>query len=80
MRCKFVCDQIAEQVNWNRDNPPLKTVRMKPVSSGAAENQQFYAAVPKGLLELDLLRAEAASGFVLGREYYLEITEAPEHT
>lgn len=77
MRCKFICEQISEQINWNREKPPLKKITLKPVSSGGKENAAFYAATPKGLLELDYLRGESAGEFKLGTEYYIDITEAP---
>lgn len=52
-------------------------VAMNPVMSGSPENKEFYYYSPGGKLELTTINGEAAAQLQVGKEYYLDITEAP---
>lgn len=52
-------------------------VRLAPVmGDGSPENQAFYNASPSGEIILGCANAEAAAGFILDREYYVDFTPA----
>jgi hypothetical protein len=51
----------------------LYNVRFVAVTEGSTENKAFWAATPSGTLTISMV---AESGFVPGREYFLDITEA----
>lgn len=54
----------------------MQTIRMHPVTSGSEENTRFWQATPGGELTLNCLNLEAAGKFELGKEYYIDFTEA----
>lgn len=47
-----------------------------PVTSGSAENDAFYKYTPAGKLEMSTINQDAAAGFEVGKEYYLDFTPA----
>lgn len=65
VRAKMVCNRIE-----NGD------LTMYPVCDGSPENEAFFDATPCG--ELTLGGMSDDKGFVVGKEYYIDITEAPE--
>lgn len=74
------------QVDYS--NPIMEevvTVRMSPVSAVSApngandpahENTAFWRLTPSGCIYFITVRRDAAAGLVLGREYFIEISEA----
>lgn len=52
-------------------------VAMNPVMSGSPENKEFYYYSPGGKIELTTINGAAAEQLVVGREYYIDISEAP---
>jgi hypothetical protein len=70
VRAKFRCNSIEEN-EWD------KKVRMTPVMDGSDENKDFNTATPSGNLEVAIHgEVPAASFFKIGKEYYMDFTEA----
>lgn len=53
------------------------SVTLFPVTGGSAENEQFYKYTPGGKIELTTVNEAAASGFLVGCEYFADFTPAP---
>ena len=49
-------------------------VEMEPVTCGSDENEKFFKYTPGGCLKLSVMND---MGFEPGKEYYIDITEAP---
>jgi hypothetical protein len=69
VRAKFKVESITE----NSDNCSIK---LSPVTVGSKENEEFYKWTPSGNIELNVLKKETANKFVVGKEYYIDFTEA----
>ena len=70
VRAKFKCNSI-EQTEWN------KNVVMVVVMGNNGENKDFNDATPSGRLEISIHGdVPAANFFEVGKEYYLDFTEA----
>lgn len=52
-------------------------IRLAPVVGGSAENDSFYKFTPGGSVTLDTINERAAEQFVVGTEYYVDFTPAP---
>ena len=75
-RCKFTCQSVTKSKHYRRDEPGfLFTARFVPVTSGSEENQKFFDATPSGSLEVGTYVDDR---FVVGKDYYLDITLAEE--
>ena len=70
-RCKFKCNTVTQYEGGKKD------VDMSPVYSSdpASENKAFWDASPGGSFKLNYVNP--AVSFEPGKEYYLDITEAP---
>ncbi len=51
-----------------------RTITMRPVVGGSAENDSFYKYTPGGSLVLSTINEEAAAQLPVGLECYLDIT------
>ncbi len=51
-------------------------VELFPVTQGSDENKEFYQYTPSGKIELGTVNEEAAKQFDIGKEYYVDFTEA----
>lgn len=69
VRCKFKCTQKIEKESGFQ-------VAFEPVTSGSAENEQFFKWTPFGGMEFGTINEEAAKQFVPGKEYYIDISPA----
>lgn len=69
VRAKFRC-------NEKNENEGGFNLVFSPVTSGSAENEQFYKYTPGGSLLLSTINAKAAAGFKVGQEYYLDFSPA----
>lgn len=49
-----------------------------PVGDDSPENKLFWDATPSGRIEFTYMNPEALEELVLGREYYVDFTEARE--
>lgn len=76
VRAKFKVNRI-EREQWG-GGKEVQTIVLTPVYSNdpASENAKFYAATPSGEIKLGTVNADAAAGFELGREYYVDFTPA----
>lgn len=68
-RCKFVCVGKTETLNGYQ-------IEMRPVTTGSPENETFFRFTPHGDMKIGLVSAETARGFVVGKQYYLDISPA----
>lgn len=72
VRAKFQCDKIEETTN-------TKEVFMSAVHSEKGENKDFFDASPWGDFKIGIDKGRpAADYFEPGKEYYFDISEAPE--
>lgn len=83
VRAKFWVSEKAEIAYQVKDGeetvrPDQVTIKMKPVYSNDPkhENKSFWDATPSGSLEM-IVKGEVSNLFVLGQEYYLDFTPAP---
>jgi len=65
VRAKFYCFLKEEGV-----------VKLSPVVSGSDENKSFYKWTPGGNIDLQIVNEEAMKQFEVGKEYYVDFTEA----
>lgn len=54
----------------------VQTIVLTPVTSGSAENEQFYDSTPYGEIKLGTINLEAAALFPLMGEVYVDFTPA----
>lgn len=72
VRAKFRCNKIEE-------TETTKDVKMSAVHSDEGENKDFFDASPWGEFSIGINKGRPASDyFEPGKEYYLDIHEAPE--
>ena len=69
VRAKFRCETKTETVHGFK-------VELKPVISGSQENEDFYRYTPGGEITLYTINENAASQFIIGKEYYIDFTPA----
>lgn len=67
VRAKFKCVEKTEQVDSN-------SFKFNVVTEGSEENKEFFKWTPSGQLSLGC--TNKAVDFVVGKEYYLDISEA----
>jgi len=72
VRAKFECVGIEDQPDCES-----KSVLFSPVINGSDENKSFSKYTPSGSLNLQIsYETEASNAFEVGKEYYLDFTEA----
>jgi hypothetical protein len=85
VRCKFRVESVTQFASskWDAETKKstpctLHSVSMSPVYSEdpSSENKKFWDATPSGKLEFQCVKAEAVSGFEIGKEYYIDIHPA----
>jgi hypothetical protein len=69
-RCKF----YAAEVTQYPGDPVTHGVTLRAVTSGSDENKEFFRYTPSGELKLSSLKHQPCE---VGKQYYLDITEAP---
>ncbi len=74
MRCKFVCSYIQKQEYG--DGKVGYVVGFSVVYSGSEENKKFFTLTPGGQLNLYTVNEAVASKLEMGKEYYIDISEA----
>jgi len=73
-RCKFRCIRVSKTENYNKT--VLYGVEMSPVYGNGDpnhENTKFWTATPSGHFKLECIVPDL---FEVGKEYYLDISEA----
>ena len=74
IRCKFVCSQKAENIDGTTN------ATFSAVMNGSPENKQFFKYTPNGTLSFGCANKDASKNIVVGREYYVDLTEVYEAT
>jgi hypothetical protein len=70
VRAKFSVHSITEY-------PGTINIKMGPCYNNSPENKAFCDATPSGNFEMSITKGKpAAALFVVGREYYLDFTDA----
>lgn len=75
VRAKFKCSAV----NLPTENDPyVGAVQLYPVYSSEpeSENAKFFNATTGGMIQLNIVNAEAAKSFEVGKEYYVDFTPA----
>jgi hypothetical protein len=61
---------------WNGSDGIGTVIKLSPVMDGSAENKEFYKYSPSGAIELGTVNEAAAAMFEVGKEYYVDFTQA----
>jgi hypothetical protein len=87
VRAKFAVNRKSQSLGSTKDDKGnwiqcvVNTIEMSPVygnNDPEHENSKFWAATPSGKLELGVIPEEVGNVFEIGKEYYIDITEAPK--
>jgi hypothetical protein len=70
VRAKFVVDSIAKTRQGGHH------ITMSPVCSDTPENKTFWKWTPSGRIEFQCINEAAVNQFEVGKEYYVDFTEA----
>lgn len=73
-RCKFTCISVQENQSQGGNQKTTYGANLEVVYGGSDENEKFYATTPTGNLSLNGM---ARQPFQTGKEYYLDLIEAP---
>jgi hypothetical protein len=84
VRAKFVVNTVSAPrtvTRWNDNSENTQQeavdITMYPVNSnGSDENKEFFTNTPGGMITLQTVNMDAAKGFIQGKEYYVDFTEA----
>jgi len=85
VRAKFKVEKIERTLGsinkvvdgrqtWNTGE--VHTITLQPVVKGSPENDKFFAATPGGEIKLYCTSLDASEQFELGKEYYIDFTQA----
>lgn len=72
VRAKFKCGAVTKRTGWG-ESKFVYEASFSVVTQTSEENSKFFTATPGGSLSLTTLREDF---FEVGKEYYLDITEA----
>ena len=75
IRAKFRCVSVVTTFTSAEHQ---STVNLSPVITGSEENKAFYQFTPCGSIALQVVRADTATAFKPGAEYYVDFIEATE--
>lgn len=75
VRSKFYVSE-KKTVAQGVGDPSGDYIVLSPVISGSDENKSFYKWTPSGKIELGVVNPNAASQFEVGKEYYIDFTQA----
>lgn len=73
VRAKFTCEAIEPDTDGAG-----ATIRMSPVITGSAENEQFFKYTPGGQLVLSTVNQAAVEQFAVGKSFYVDISPAEQ--
>lgn len=74
---KFVVSKYETSL---QNKEELRTVHLSAVFDGSPENKQFFKWTPNGRIEIGMLNEAAWKQFPLGREVYVDFTDATQET
>jgi hypothetical protein len=75
VRAKFLCTQKAVNVSF-KGGAEYASIKFQPVMGGSDENKLFWTYTPSGNLDMSVVNKEAADKFEVGKEYYVDFTQA----
>jgi hypothetical protein len=75
VRCKFRC-HLKEVYDAGTEREAA-TIKMSPVYGESSENKAFYKYTPGGEINFYTINKAAADQIEQGKEYYIDIVEAP---
>jgi hypothetical protein len=75
VRAKFRVGKYETSLQGNEE---LRTVHLSAVFDGSPENKQFFKWTPNGRIEIGMLNQSAWEQFPLGREVYVDFTDATQ--
>lgn len=70
VRAKFKVRSVVEYEGGNKE------AQLEAVTTGSAENAEFFKWTPSASIKLSTLNPTAAAYFVPGKEFYVDFTEA----
>ena len=70
VRAKFWVTGIAPKEDGG------SIITLMAVHSGSEENEKFFKLTPAGNIRLETVNPEAAAQFKMGKNYYVDFTEA----
>lgn len=76
VRAKFFVRAITRTLHWDKSKGTVATIQLSPVTGGSEENKAFFEASPSGSIDLGTVNEAAAEQFELGKEYYIDFTQA----
>lgn len=76
IRAKFKVQSITRIAGWGGPKE-FHTIKLQPVVGGSPENKEFFANTPSGSIELAVVVASVGEQFDIGKDYYVDFTEAP---
>jgi hypothetical protein len=78
MRAKFKVHSHTTTLGWNphtsKNDVPIGTIKLSPVTGGSEENKRFYEATPGGTIELSTVNKASLDALPLGAEVYVDFT------
>jgi len=82
-RAKFACTSktITTDSGWDYQENASTTkevanIQLIPVTATSEENKSFFKSTPSGNITLAIVNLSAAEMFEVGKEYYVDFTEA----
>lgn len=77
VRAKFQVQRYETSLQGKEE---CRTIHLTAVYDGSPENKQFFKYTPNGRIEIGILNERAWREFPLGREVYVDFTNAaPRH-
>ncbi len=79
VRAKFVVESYETRKANTRDpqSEELRTITLTAVTDGSEENKKFFRWTPNGMIKIGILNPEAWKRLELGKQYFVDFTEAP---
>ena len=76
VRAKFRVVKYETQLDSYGSKAELRTIHLSAVTDGSPENKEFFKWTPSGRIEIGVLNEVAWKEFPLGREVYVDFTDA----
>ena len=73
VRAKFKVSKYETSLNGSEE---LRTVHLTAVYDGSPENKEFFRWTPNGSIQIGMLNKAAWEQFPLGREMFVDFTDA----
>jgi hypothetical protein len=75
VRAKFTVVEKAQRKS-SYSGEVTTVIKLAPVTQGSDENKEFYHYTPSGSIDLGTINPNVVNQFELGKEYYVDFTEA----